>query len=256
MESDAEISRQKLLIFGGYIYPLCGGNLDEATVRDLSRRKWCHNVTNDRALVFDALFEPPLVYVGENWTRIRQVDPLCTKKCTIRKELRKDLPASITADRIEYNGGMLPDYTTSTVTSIFCLAAEGKLGGFGVRITHAVLAGCIPVLVKPVEGQSLIFDDILPYHRFAVVVYENETETLPARLAAYSPEEIRSMRAELACALPRFYWSSIHGSYLGENFRADAFATMMLLLRRRLDGGATPQVAACRNKKAPLQISE
>eukprot|EP00854_Cymbomonas_tetramitiformis_P004677 gene4677-5725_t len=126
------------------------------------------------------------------------------------------------------------DFPQYYVKSLFCFAAEGRVNGWGIRILHAILYGCIPVVIMPFFGLTLIWEELLPWDRFAVVVSESELNELPERLLSYTPQEIREMRRELACALPRFLYSSLFGSYMGEELKADAIATLLKLVHAGL----------------------
>ena len=61
--------------------------------------------------------------------------------------------------------GSLQNDIKSLRSSIFCLNAPGKYGGYAVRITRLIMNGCIPVNILDAE---IPFRDFLPYENFSL----------------------------------------------------------------------------------------
>jgi len=61
--------------------------------------------------------------------------------------------------------GSLQNDIKSLRSSIFCLNAPGKYGGYAVRITRLIMNGCIPVNILDAE---IPFGDFLPYENFSL----------------------------------------------------------------------------------------
>ena len=103
--------------------------------------------------------------------------------------------------------------------SRFCLAPSGE--GFGNRLMLAMAAGCVPLIIQP--AVRMPFDDVLPYHAFAVRVGADAIPRLPELLASVSDAEHARMRAAARAYAPCFDWSP-HG-------QAYAMARYSLCLR-------------------------
>ncbi|KAK3243345.1 hypothetical protein CYMTET_46992 [Cymbomonas tetramitiformis] len=142
--------------------------------------------------------------------------------------------------------GLVGDYTYEMARSVFCLAPPGKGGGWGMRFGEAVVAGCIPVLIQ--DNTTEVFEEILPYDRFTVRIPEADIPQMHTILAGISNATIGSMQRELACVYEHFLWSSVIGIYGKEDGTGDAFATMMAILHRRLDGKVGQWSTACRKE--------
>ncbi|KAK3276060.1 hypothetical protein CYMTET_15845 [Cymbomonas tetramitiformis] len=237
---DGGVQKQTQVFFAGDINGLCSPNTTKALHK-------CANTTNDRGLLYARFYEPPIMFEETEGSRERE---LFAELPSDKRALRKDLPALFTKENVRIFRGAISKYQENLTSSIFCLGAEGKFAGYGARLMQAVIAGCIPIIIKPRGGQTLIWEEYLPWKKFAVVVNETELDSLPEQLASYSAEEIRSMRRELGCALPRFFWSSIYGSYIGESLEQDAFATLLEVLLRRQNGKTAPESSACSEETA------
>eukprot|EP00854_Cymbomonas_tetramitiformis_P006824 gene6824-8153_t len=161
-----ELHAAKLLYFQGRASPVCAEGITPAYWHASKSFSYiCFNSSNDRALVYNEFFTPPLVYWGKGIT------PPDSETA-----LREGLPASISMERVTLSnaGGKTKGYMEELTTTTFCLATEGYLGGWGNRITQAVAAGCIPVIIVPEWRQALIFEDLLPWDKFAVVLNESQ----------------------------------------------------------------------------------
>lgn len=69
--------------------------------------------------------------------------------------------------------------------SRFCLAPTGD--GWGVRLSKAVILGCVPLIIQPKVRQP--FDEILPYEKFAVTLDITDIPMLDEILQKLTPEQ-------------------------------------------------------------------
>lgn len=148
-------------------------------------------------------------------------------------------------------------------SSKFCLAPHGT--GFGMRQFDAVLHGCVPLIVKVRweddrnNGGVLEqpFAEVLPWNAIAYVELSRaDIPNLPKLLADFPIEQHAAMRRAAACAWPRLFWMPLptargveivdhvlDADGCGAACKAqiqsleahDAFSTLMLTLRYRLD---------------------
>lgn len=73
------------------------------------------------------------------------------------------------------------------------------------------------------------------WEAFGVLVDWDDIPTLHERLAALSLRDVARKRAAMARVWPRLLWSGLYGtSYLGEGAEADAFESLIDVLRVRL----------------------
>lgn len=77
-------------------------------------------------------------------------------------------------------------------------------------------------------------DERLDWRSFALLVSLDEVPRLHDVLAAVSPARRRRMRRALSKVWPRFLYTQLYGSYLGEDGREDAFETLVQVMRRRV----------------------
>jgi hypothetical protein len=126
------------------------------------------------------------------------------------------------------------------------------------RHIRGIPYGCIPVFSLP--NGRLTFDELLPWQSMSVSVTRDQLPDLPAILARYSPADRERMRAQLRCAWPRLWFSSIYGSCFGDDPQYDAFDALIATLRYRL---TDPQVVkpshasspdACAQTNKPLRV--
>ena len=75
---------------------------------------------------------------------------------------------------------------TDMRSSVFCLTITGH--GWGMRLTTALLLGCIPVIIEDNVIQP--YEDVLPYPEFSVRVRTQDLEKLPQILKDISPEQV------------------------------------------------------------------
>jgi hypothetical protein len=86
--------------------------------------------------------------------------------------------------------------------SVFCLAPAGH--GYGVRITHAMLTGCIPVVIQ--DGVRQPADDTLPYWRFSLRLSQRDIPNIEAILRRVEPAEVRRLQAHVRLYHEDFIW--------------------------------------------------
>eukprot|EP00899_Mesostigma_viride_P009494 jgi/Mesvir1/18546/Mv17064-RA.1 len=130
------------------------------------------------------------------------------------------------------------DYAAYMSSSVFCASPLGKYGGDPDRYLPAILLGCIPVvfgstrhvaMANPLEEHPEIL-----WESFSVQVHNEDIEHLDEILAAITPERLSQMRTALKEVWPRFLYTSIYGTYLGEDGSRDAFDALMVVMARRL----------------------
>ena len=118
----------------------------------------------------------------------------------------------------------------------FCFSPLGRVGGDHDRYIPAILTGCIPVVLSSVTvggvRQPYVqpFEDVLDWHKFAVVVDARDIPRLPDVLAAV---DVASKRAHMAHVWRKMLWTKYYGSYLGETGDGDAFDTLVEVLLKR-----------------------
>ena len=93
-------------------------------------------------------------------------------------------------------------------SSRFCLAVNGE--GFGIRLSQAMSAGCVPLIIQPRVAQPL--DDVLPYHRFSISIdHLADIPSLHQRLSRVSSTEHAELRRQVLRYAPAFSWAAEHG---------------------------------------------
>jgi len=86
--------------------------------------------------------------------------------------------------------------------SVFCLAPAGH--GYGVRIIHSMLTGCIPVVIQDAVRQPT--DDALPYWLFSLRLSQRDIPDIEAILRRVSPQEVRNLQAHVRMYHEYFFW--------------------------------------------------
>jgi len=117
--------------------------------------------------------------------------------------------------------GSTPDYRKLYNTTKFCLAPHGA--GFGIRLSIAMVHGCIPVVIQDHVFQP--FEDIIPYEDMSVRIAKKDIPDLIPILRSITEEEQERMRMVMAKYYRAFIWEPQHGG-MAYNF------TMMALYRR------------------------
>eukprot|EP00899_Mesostigma_viride_P004458 jgi/Mesvir1/14012/Mv21628-RA.1 len=130
------------------------------------------------------------------------------------------------------------DYAHYMRRSVFCASPLGKYAGDPDRYVPAILLGCIPIVFGATDRWEIAnpFDEHpeMKWGDFSVQVKNEDIKNLHETLAAISPERVAAMQAAIERIWPRFVYSSIYGSYMGEDGTRDAFDALMGVLRQRL----------------------
>ncbi len=131
--------------------------------------------------------------------------------------------------------GTTSEFHSEMTHATFCLGASGQGGGWGRRSTTSALHGCIPVFIQ--DNTSATLEELLPWNEFSVRLAEAQVPHLHStlrRMVHQEPGRVTAMQAALACAWPRFVYSTIFGAAGQEDGSDDAFESVMEVLRRRL----------------------
>ena len=99
-------------------------------------------------------------------------------------------------------------YAESMRSSKFCLAVSGY--GYGMRIVEAMAYGCIPLILE--ENVAMPYADLLPYEAFSLLVRRADVAGVPALLAAFKPEQLRSLQEGVERHHRAFLWSLPKGA--------------------------------------------
>eukprot|EP00195_Chlamydomonas_chlamydogama_P010002 CAMPEP_0202910192 /NCGR_PEP_ID=MMETSP1392-20130828/51343_1 /ASSEMBLY_ACC=CAM_ASM_000868 /TAXON_ID=225041 /ORGANISM="Chlamydomonas chlamydogama, Strain SAG 11-48b" /LENGTH=366 /DNA_ID=CAMNT_0049600211 /DNA_START=498 /DNA_END=1598 /DNA_ORIENTATION=- len=126
--------------------------------------------------------------------------------------------------------------------SDWCFAPLGHHGGDPDRYGAGIMFGCLPVMLNSSEYEepgvrraipnALPLEEILPWHLFGTVIDVTHLDRLDAQLKCLAPR-ISKMRAVLAAVWRHFLYTSVYGSYLGEDDAHDAFEGLMSVLKQR-----------------------
>ena len=100
------------------------------------------------------------------------------------------------------------EYLRVLQSSKFCLAPSGM--GFSTRTYESIAQGCVPLIIQdePVSNTTVVqaFDELLPWERFSLRLWQRDIPNLPTLLADFPDERWRELRRNLACAWPRVLW--------------------------------------------------
>jgi hypothetical protein len=118
----------------------------------------------------------------------------------------------------------VPDMGAEMRRAKFCLTPAGH--GWGIRIVHAMATGCVPLIIQ--DGVHQPFDDVLPYHEFALRLPQADIPRLDDILRSVTPTEL----ALLQRGVRRFHRAFIWGTEGGEG--GEAFHWVVKSLQRRL----------------------
>mmetsp|Transcript_12889 Transcript_12889/g.42865 ORF Transcript_12889/g.42865 Transcript_12889/m.42865 type:complete len:134 (-) Transcript_12889:114-515(-) len=129
--------------------------------------------------------------------------------------------------------------------SEFCLSPLGTNEGDSDRFLPALLYGCIPVFSLADEARP--FEEVVPWDSCSLRVHETDLPRLHTILANISRAQRASMRRAMCGVWPAMLWTRLGFAssrprgegYLGESGRADALATFMAVLRRRVEADAS-----------------
>jgi hypothetical protein len=114
--------------------------------------------------------------------------------------------------------------------STFCLAPSGH--GFGVRLTYAMLTGCVPVIIA--DGIRQPLDDVLPYWRFSVRMARDDIPAMQAILRAIPPARVAALQAGVARYHTFFVWCVTQPACAAAGQGAAAYEGVLESLRRKL----------------------
>ncbi|KAG2489756.1 hypothetical protein HYH03_011708, partial [Edaphochlamys debaryana] len=135
------------------------------------------------------------------------------------KKLLKSPNASGNNSDILFYDGYVDDYVSLQQDSKFCLAPHG--GGFGIRLTEAMLFGCIPVIIQDTVYQPYQADGILPYHKFSVRLGLADIPNIVPILRSIPIERQNKMRMEMVEYHRAFLWDpSLGGQAYNYTIRA------------------------------------
>ncbi|GIL62228.1 hypothetical protein Vafri_16503 [Volvox africanus] len=105
------------------------------------------------------------------------------------------------------------EYEDLLARSKFCMAPYGH--GFGIRLTHALMHACVPVIIQDKVRQP--FEDILHYPDFSIRVSKAELPRLVEMLRAVPQEDLVRMTKENSRIYRAFIWQPELGG-LAYNF--------------------------------------
>ncbi|KAG2488199.1 hypothetical protein HYH03_013193 [Edaphochlamys debaryana] len=125
----------------------------------------------------------------------------------------------------------------------WCYSPVGQSGGVPDRYMPAILHGCLPVMQQSIGAHTpvpvvLPLEDILPWHLFSTTVNVKNLDHLGKQLECLEPFLPR-LRANLRGAWTYMMYTSIFGSYVGEDGGNDAFEGIIRVLTKRRDNNWT-----------------
>ena len=104
----------------------------------------------------------------------------------------------------------MPDWAERSIwrQSRFCLAPNGE--GFGNRLSLAMEAGCVPVIIQPAVLQP--FEELLPYDNFSLRLSLDDVPQLPTLLEAVTDEQHAALRRGVRLHAAAFGWDAASGA--------------------------------------------
>ncbi|KAG2439616.1 hypothetical protein HXX76_004968 [Chlamydomonas incerta] len=133
--------------------------------------------------------------------------------------------AGVPAD-VVFKAGFQPitaeEYEQLLGSAKFCLAPYGH--GWGIRLTHALMHGCVPVIIQDRVRQP--WEDLLHYPDFSIRVSKAELPRLVELLRAVPAEDVAALMREGARVYRAFVWQPELGGL--------AYNYTLASLRRRL----------------------
>lgn len=97
-------------------------------------------------------------------------------------------------------------FSEELLWSHFALVPRGD-ALFSYRLTEIMAAGVVPVVVA--DNWALAFEELIDWSRVALVVRENDTASIPRRLAAFSTDEVCAMRRRAFRTFHRYLRSPV-----------------------------------------------
>ncbi|KAL4427672.1 hypothetical protein ABPG75_001761 [Micractinium tetrahymenae] len=104
-------------------------------------------------------------------------------------------------------GGAGGEYEDLLRTSKFCFTPLGF--GFGMRLVHAMLAGCVPIIVQEYTIQQ--FEDVLPFETFSIRLTNEDMPHLRDILKSISNEQYRTLPENVLRHQTAFCWNREKG---------------------------------------------
>ena len=128
--------------------------------------------------------------------------------------------------------GSVRDASSFLMDAKLCLAPSGN--GFGMRLSQAILANCIPLLAQPLIVQP--FEEILDYSAFSARLDRpDEVSQIPQMLDLIDEARVAAMRERLAIVERAFLWDPPHG--LAFNYTVASLCRRAVELRGSLKTG-------------------
>lgn len=107
----------------------------------------------------------------------------------------------------------------------FCLAPEGGVEGWSLRLFDAISQGCIPVIIA--DAWELPFQELLNWSKFSIKLLERDADEVVELLKGIPQSAVEAKSRELSRVAERFRWHSAWE-------RDDAFDTLLRVLDRRV----------------------
>ncbi|GFR40151.1 hypothetical protein Agub_g707, partial [Astrephomene gubernaculifera] len=113
--------------------------------------------------------------------------------------------------------GPPPNTFTELMKSKFCLAPMG--GGWGIRLSKAMLLGCVPVIVQDHIYQP--FWDVVPFEDFSLRISRHDLHQLVDLLDMITPQQLERLQAGVENYHRAFIWEAHYGG-LAYNYTVTA----------------------------------
>lgn len=131
-------------------------------------------------------------------------------------------------------------FSEELMWSQFALVPRGD-ALFSYRLTEIMAAGVVPVVVA--DDWALAFEELIDWSRVALVVRENETASIPGRLANFSMDAVCAMRRRAFRTFHRFLRSPVEW--------AAAIETILKQRQAGRNGGHRGAVERIRDRDKP-----
>ncbi|GFR49822.1 hypothetical protein Agub_g11762 [Astrephomene gubernaculifera] len=100
-----------------------------------------------------------------------------------------------------------PDAPTEMQRAKFCLAPMGA--GWGIRLTEAMVCGCVPVIIQDHVYQALW--DVVPFEDFSIRISRHDLHLLVELLDMVTPQQLERLQAGVERYHRAFYWDTQFG---------------------------------------------